>query len=71
MVTLLVQIMYGDYTEGVHGAGFLKDKLDNVLPSHMTSSRRKVEYERKVLARYAEMSQYGFNNMKVYIQLQC
>lgn len=59
--------MYGDYNEEVHGAGFLKDKLANVLPYHMTTSRRKVEYERKVLAKYAEMSQFGFEDMKVLL----
>lgn len=61
----LFQIMFGDYNAEVHGAGFLKDKLTNLLPSHMISLRRKVEYERKVLAKYAEMSQYGFEDMKV------
>ena len=60
-----VQILYGDYNEEVHGSSFLKDKLAKVLPSHMISSRRKVEYERKVLAKYAEMSQFGFVDMKV------
>lgn len=49
----------------VHGPGFIRDKLNKVLPSHMTSSRRKMEYERKVLAKYAEISQFGFDDTKV------
>ena len=49
----------------------MKDKLASVLPSHMIASRRKVEYERKVLAKYAEMSQFGFVDMKVYVDITC
>lgn len=63
-----LQILYGDYNEEVHGAGFLKDKLTTVLPNHMIVSRRRVECERKVLARYSEMSQYGFEDVKVATQ---
>ncbi len=59
--------MFGDYNEEVHGVAFLKDKLARVLPSHMMASRRKVEYERKVLARYAGMSQFGFEDLKVCV----
>lgn len=61
---ITLQIMFGDYNEEVHGVAFLKDKLARVLPSHMMASRRKVEYERKVLARYAGMSQFGFEDLK-------
>ena len=53
----------------VHGTGFLKDKLDKVLPGHMIASRRKLEYEKKVLAKYAEICQYGFEDMKVTANL--
>ena len=61
------QITYGDYNEALHGAGFLRDKLNKVLPSHMIASRRKLEYERKVLAKYSEICQYGFEDLKVGI----
>lgn len=59
------QITYGDYNEVVHGSGFLRDKLGKVLPNHMIASRRKLEYERKILAKYSEICQYGFEDMKV------
>ncbi len=64
-VSLTIQITYGDYNEAVVGSGYIKDKLNKVLPSHMISSKKKVELERKVLAKYAEISQFGFEDLKV------
>lgn len=61
------QITYGDYNEVVHGHSFLRDKLSQVLPSHMITSKRKLEYERKILAKYSEICQYGFEDLKVCI----
>ena len=49
----------------VHRSGFLKDKLGEVLPAHMTSSRRKVEFERRVLTKHAEISDLNMEENKV------
>lgn len=55
----------------VHQAGFLKDRLEEVLPSYMATSRRRVEFERKILARYAEVSQMNVDEMQVgYVCVQ-
>ena len=49
----------------VHRSGFLKDKLGEVLPAHMTSSRRRVEFERRVLTKHAEISELNMEESKV------
>lgn len=49
----------------VHRSGFLKDKLGEVLPAHMTSSRRRVEFERRVLTKHAEISELNMEENKV------
>lgn len=61
-----MQIMYGDYNESLHGASFLRNNLNKVLPGHMISSKRRMEFERKILAKYAEISQFGFEDTKVH-----
>ena len=61
----LSQIAYGDHNMAVHRSGFLKDKLGEVLPAHMTSSRRRVEFERRVLTKHAEISELNMEESKV------
>lgn len=54
---LTMQLEYGDHNPDIHRLGFLKDKLEHILPASMVSSKRRVEYERKVLIQHSEMSQ--------------
>ena len=61
----LPQVSHGDYNAAVHRSGFLKDKLDQVLPGHMTTSKRRVEFERRVLFKYAEVSQLNVEDTQV------
>eukprot|EP00731_Ephydatia_muelleri_P031926 Em0023g433a len=54
---LTMQLEYGDHSPEIHRLGFLKDKLEHILPASMVSSKRRVEYERKVLVQHSEISQ--------------
>ena len=57
--------MYGDYNPDVHKPGFLKDKLQKVLPRSMVTSKRKVEFERRVLVKFAAMTNLNIGETKV------
>ena len=61
----LSQIAYGDHNVMVHRSGFLKDQLREVLPAHMTTSKRRVEFERRVLTKHAETSDLNMEDTKV------
>lgn len=52
----------------VHRSGFLKDQLREVLPAHMTTSKRRVEFEKRVLTKHAETSELNMEDTKVYRQ---
>lgn len=49
----------------MHKPGFLKDKLSQVLPPFMVASKRKVEFERRVLVKYAAMTSKNIGETKV------
>ena len=54
---LLPQLSYGDHVSSVHHSGFLQGKLEQVLPVSMATSRRRVEFERRVLTQHSRISQ--------------
>jgi len=49
----------------VHRSGFLKDQLREVLPAHMTTSKRRVEFEKRVLTKHAETSELNMEDTKL------
>ena len=51
------QVLYGDHVATVHHSGFLQDQLKEVLPVAMVKSRRRVEFERRVLTQHSVVSQ--------------
>jgi Krev interaction trapped protein 1 len=54
---LFMQVSYGDHTPMVHHSGFLQGHLKEVLPVAMATSKRRVEFERRVLAQHSKISQ--------------
>ena len=60
------QINYGDYNPTVHQPGFLKDKLNEVLPTHFITAKRRLELERRVLSEHAQTNQ---DEVEVYIYI--
>ena len=66
MLLSLPQIAYGDHDPGVHRPGFLKEQLAEMLPAHMSSSKRRVEFERRVLLKHSEMSQLTTEDTQVH-----
>ena len=61
----LSKIAYGDHNVMVHRSGFLKDQLREVLPAHMITSKRRVEFEKRVLTKHAETSELNMEDTKV------
>ena len=53
---LYVQVLYGDHVPMVHHSGFLRGQLEQVLPVAMATSRRRVEFERRVLTQHSKVS---------------
>ena len=51
------QMLYGDHVSTVHHSGFLQGQLEEILPVAMATSRRRVEFERRVLAQHSRVSQ--------------
>ena len=54
---LSAQVSYGYHTPMVHRSGFLQVQLGQVLPVAMATSRRRVEFERRVLTQHSQVSQ--------------
>ena len=54
---LSAQVSYGDHAPMVHRNGFLQGQLGRVLPVAMATSRRRVEFERRVLTQHSQISQ--------------
>ena len=52
-----IQLSYGDHVSMVHHSGFLREKLGQVLPIAMATSRRRVEFERRVLTQHSKITQ--------------
>ncbi|CAI8012072.1 Krev interaction trapped protein 1 [Geodia barretti] len=52
-----MQVLYGDHVSTVHHSGFLQGQLEEVLPVAMATSRRRVEFERRILAQHSRVSQ--------------
>ena len=67
------QVSYGDHTPMVHHSGFLHGRLEEVLPVAMAASKRRVEFERRVLAQHSKISQdhSQTGDSQVHIQRVC